>query len=269
LAKECLRKKDLGARSLMDLEVFSLLNQTLILLAVVVFAAYFCKATTAIGSAMILVPLGALLIGSVNAVVLEAILDLASGLAILRFDRNKPSVGPWGHMAVAMMAGTALGSLALSRISVAQFNLLLGSLVMISAVWFLAGRPGISKTNSNTPVGSRKLQEMGVCAFAGLLGGISGIGGPPMILFFGSFLAKGPFRIILTRLFLIESVVRISIYGTTGLIHVVFLPWLLVSIPALLFGVYVGNKAFMRMSEKWFPRVVGAILLLAGLRLLF
>ena len=218
---------------------------------------------------MVLVPLGALLIGSVNVVVLESILDMASSLAIWHIDKNEQSIGPWGHLAVAVIAGTALGSMMLSRISVERFNLLLGILVVLLAVWFMAGRPGVPESIREGRVGGRKFQEMVVCTIAGLLGGITGISGPPLILYFGSSLAKGPFRIVMTRLFLVQSAVRIVIYGATGLINTGFLPWLFVSTPVLLLSVYVGNKVFVRLSDTWFPRVVGMILLVAGMKLFF
>ncbi len=243
--------------------------QTEILLILVVFASYFLKAMTAIGSAMILVPLGALLIGSINVVVLESILDMASSLVIWHIDRKEPSVGSWSHLAGAVIVGTALGSLILSRFSVERFNLLLGILVVLLAVWFMAGRPGVPESIREGRLGGRKSREIIVCTIAGLLGGITGVSGPPLILYFGSSLAKGPFRIVMTRLFLVQSVVRIVIYGATGLINTGFLPWLFASTPVLLFSVYVGNKVFVRLSDTWFPRVVGMILLVAGLKLFF
>jgi hypothetical protein len=227
------------------------------------------KATTGIGSAMVLVPAGAMFLGSVQAVVLEAVLDAFGGVVLLAVDRERGlHRGRWFHLAIPLIGGTLIGASLLSRIPVPSFNHLLGILLLALSLWLLAGRPGLPDRWQSHRPGDHPAREAVVCGLAGLLGGATGISGPPLIVYFGATLEKGPFRRVVTLLFLIDAGVRIASYAWTGLLGPDILPWLAFSLPAMLLGILAGDRLFLHIPTRRFPQVLGAVVLLIAFRLL-
>jgi hypothetical protein len=237
-------------------------------MGLVALGASFLKATTGIGSAMLLVPAGALFLGSVQAVVLEAVLDAFGGAILLAVDKEKTVRFGWLHMALPLVAGTLLGAYLLSRVPVPSFNRLLGSLLAVLAVWLLAGRPGIPSRWQSHRLGAHPGREAVVCAVAGLLGGATGINGPPLIAYFGATLEKAPFRRAVTLLFLVDSLVRMASYALTGLLRVSLLPWLVLTLPAMALGILVGNRLFVHIPARRFPQLLGLVVLAIALYIL-
>jgi uncharacterized membrane protein YfcA len=237
-------------------------------MGLVTFCAAVLKATTGIGSAMVLVPAGALFLGSVQAVVLEAVLDGFGGCVLLAVDRERTERRGWLHMAGPLIAGTLLGAYLLSRVPVPSFDLILGIMLLVLAIWLLAGRPGLPSRWQSHSLGDHPAREAVVCGLAGLLGGATGISGPPLIVYFGATMEKGPFRRVVTLLFLIDSIARIVSYALTGLLHASLLPWLVLSLPAMLLGILLGNRIFGRIPTRRFPQLLGLVVLMVALHLL-
>lgn len=237
-------------------------------LAGIAFVAYGIRAASGIGSALLLVPLGALAVGALNAIVLSAFLDLASGAIILGLDRQRQIHESWRTYALAMGLGVIAGSLALRSIPVDAISKVLGFLTLLAALWFLAGRPGTRLEESGSGASRRLWLSLGVCLVAGLLGGISGMSGPPLAIYFGTRMEKGTFRSVVTRLFTVEAILRVVLYLATGLVTRAILPLLAVSVPAILLGTFLGHRVFLRLKEKWFGALIGLILLGAGLSLI-
>ena len=234
----------------------------------VALGAAFLKATTGIGSAMILVPAGALFLGSVQAVVLEAVLDAFGGAILLAVDKEKTATRGWLHMVLPLVAGTLVGSYLLSRLPIPSFTRLLRILLAVLALWLLAGRPGLPPRWQSHRLGDHPGREAVVCAVAGLLGGTTGISGPPLIAYFGATLEKGPFRRAVTLLFLVDSIVRMASYALTGLLRLDLLPWLVLTLPAMALGILVGNRLFAHLPARRFPQVLGLVVLAIALHLL-
>jgi len=237
-------------------------------LAAIAFVAYLIRAASGIGSALILVPLGALAVAALNAIVLSAFLDLASGAILLGLDREREIDGNWRAYALAMGLGVVAGSLGLRSIPVGTIGKVLGAVTLLAAIWFLAGRPGTRVDNDGSGPPPRSWLSLGVCLVAGILGGISGMSGPPLAIYFGSRMEKGTFRSVVTRLFMVEASLRVLLYFATGLVKAAMLPLLAVSVPAIIVGTFLGNHVFLRLRERWFGALVGLVLLGAGFSLI-
>jgi uncharacterized membrane protein YfcA len=105
--------------------------------------------------------------------------------------------------------------------------------------------------------------------FGGFCGGLFGISGPPIIWQFGRKFAKHAFRQTLVPIFFAAALARTVTYGCTGLVTTQVLLYVLSALPGLFLGIYLGNKVFFRISEAWFNRVAGLVLIIVALQLAF
>ncbi|MFC1609510.1 sulfite exporter TauE/SafE family protein [Myxococcota bacterium] len=105
-----------------------------------------------------------------------------------------------------------------------------------------------------------------VGALAGLLGGMFGTGGPPVILYYQlGGMAKSAFRGSLMTIFLFVSLVRLPAYATAGLITEERLVSSLAVMPVVLIGAWLGNRIHLQMAEQTFQRLVSVFLIVVGL----
>ncbi|MFC1852267.1 sulfite exporter TauE/SafE family protein [candidate division CSSED10-310 bacterium] len=104
---------------------------------------------------------------------------------------------------------------------------------------------------------------------SGILAGLFGTGGPPLIFYYQlQGTPKSIFRSSLMAIFLSMALVRVPVYTLTGLIT---LPRLLAAIsiaPAVILGVVMGHKIHIQLNELTFRRLVGIILAIIGILLI-
>jgi uncharacterized membrane protein YfcA len=101
---------------------------------------------------------------------------------------------------------------------------------------------------------------------AGVLGGMFGTGGPPVILYYQlSGIPKAVFRGSLMTIFLVVALVRLPSYIGTGLFTIERMWSSLVVLPMVLIGAAVGHRIHVQLSERTFRRLVSAFLVVVGL----
>lgn len=104
---------------------------------------------------------------------------------------------------------------------------------------------------------------------AGLLAGMFGTGGPPLIFYYQlSGLKKEAFRSHLMTLFLLMALVRFPSYVFSGLVTFPRILSAAYIFPAVLLGVWLGNRIHVRISEAGFRKMVSAGLVVIGIILL-
>jgi uncharacterized protein len=246
---------------------------TLLALAAITLLAYAVKAATGFGPALVVVSLGSVLVGPLNAVILAAFLDLASGAGLLWMDRHRLAGEAWRGLAVTMAAGAVVGSLLLSVIPTATLTLVVALGVMGFGLWMLMGtlRPTPARLGAaGTPAEWTRPGVVGhaVVAGGGVAGGLMGVGGPPLVIYFGSRLGRDRFRAMIVPLLLVAAIFRAVTYGATGQVDVEVMILLLASLPALPLGLALGNRLFQRWSERSFRVAIALLVTAAGLRLL-
>jgi uncharacterized membrane protein YfcA len=57
-------------------------------------------------------------------------------------------------------------------------------------------------------------------------------------------------------------------YGAAGLLGVRLAIFTLFAIPGVVLGIILGNRIFISLSERWFSRIVGGVLIFVSLKLL-
>jgi uncharacterized membrane protein YfcA len=102
-------------------------------------------------------------------------------------------------------------------------------------------------------------------AMAGVLAGLFGTGGPPLILYYQlQGTPKAKFRGNLMSIFLSMTLVRIPVYAVSGLMTSQRLWSCLAVMPAVLVGAWLGNRLHVKIEEATFRRAVSVALVAIG-----
>jgi hypothetical protein len=247
---------------------------TLLLLAGVTLLAFAVKAATGFGPALVVVSLGTLLVGPVEAVILAAFLDVASGAGLAWLERERIREVKWTGPAVTVALGAVVGAALLGVVPTAGLTRLVGGGVVGFGVWLLlaargSGKAGESGAGPGGPSAPPALLEHAAVGFGGVAGGLIGVGGPPIILYYGAYLPKTAFRATIVPILLVAALFRAGTYWATGQVDARIGMLIAASLPALPLGLWLGNRVFHRVSEAAFRRVVAAVVTVVGLRLLF
>lgn len=103
---------------------------------------------------------------------------------------------------------------------------------------------------------------------SGVLSGLFGTGGPPLILFYRlAGVDKGTFRGNMMAIFFVVTVTRLISYGASGLLTAPRLWSAAALLPAVLAGTWLGSRVELKLSEPTFQRLVAIALLIMGLLL--
>jgi uncharacterized membrane protein YfcA len=224
-------------------------------LGVAVVAAYFLKGFSGFGPALIFMPVASVLYGPRLALATGAVADVVVGAALLlalHYTADERRLV--ARMTVYVALGTVVGA---SLAGVLPESVLLAFIAIVVFVlgvrlWLLADRrvPGAL-------IASRSM----VAGFvgAGVSGGLTGISGP-FVVAGASQLDKGAFRRLLVAVFFVEAIVKIVVYGATGIpLGEVFTLFLAIA-PFVAIGLGLGAVAHIHVSQRRFFRVLGVVL---------
>jgi uncharacterized membrane protein YfcA len=104
---------------------------------------------------------------------------------------------------------------------------------------------------------------------SGLLSGMFGTGGPPLIFYYQlSGMKKHIFRGQLMTLFFLMALVRFTTYSFSGLITTTRFISAIYIFPDILLGIWLGNSIHIQISEKKFRKMVSIALIIIGIILL-
>lgn len=167
----------------------------------------------------------------------------------------------WIGLGVAL--GVPLGAVAL-RSSAPELALTVLGLVLILAGGVFLFMP------ERRPRAWPRPAALGVGLLSGVLAGLFGTGGPPLIFYFRLSAAdKAAFRGNLMALFLLMSLVRIPVYGIAGLITLERLTSAATVFPAVILGAVIGHRLHLSVKEETFQRLVALALVVIGAALIW
>jgi uncharacterized membrane protein YfcA len=199
-----------------------------------------------------------------DVVVLLLLLNLP--LELLVVYRSRKEITWRGVLLICggIAVGVPLGTVALGWGEAGFILTLLGAFLVVAGTLFLllpnAEGPGI-----NWPAWVGPLAGL----TGGVLGGLFGTSGPPLILYFRlAGVDKGAFRGNLMAIFLLITMVRLPSYGVAGLITLDRAVAAALVTPALVLGGLVGDRIHLKVREVTFQRLVAVALLLIGVLLL-
>lgn len=232
-------------------------------LPVVAFMAFFLKGIAGIGVSTVAVPILSLIIGAKQIVVLSSIVNVIGGLVMYKIDPQPASRRYWWPIAILMITGAVAGGITLKLTPLKSFEKILGFAILAAGIWFIIWR-GRQKSNTflDKLPESVRTKDCVIGFLGGFSGGFVGINSPIFILYFGSYLTKGPMRRLLVLILLPSAVTQVITYTCLDLMSSQTVLYALLSLPGLLLGIYFGNRTFFKISEKVFGTILGGVLIL-------
>jgi uncharacterized membrane protein YfcA len=246
-----------------------LLEVEYLALPLIALLAFTLKAMTGFGPALVVISLGSLFLPPQTVVAISAVLDLIAGAVLLRSDWVQGGQRYWAPLAAAIVIGSVVGAVFLTLIPTPQLRQLIGVAIFVLGLWFILGRARAHGPELAQELPARSThRDRLVTLVGGVLGGLIGISGPPIIWHFGRQFTKRVFRQILVPVFVIAALARATTYGALGLVDAHVARCIAAALPGLAIGIYVGNRIFVSLSEVVFSRIVGLVLLVVSLRIL-
>lgn len=197
-----------------------------------------------------------------DVVVMLLLINLPAELFVTWRSRHEIRWRPIIGLSTGIAVGIPLGAWLLSTAEPRFILTILG--------WFLVA---VGLLFAKLPPGGRfsphPLAAPPTGLISGLLTGLFGTGGPPLIVWYHlSAVGKSAFRANLMTLFLLMALVRVPSYVATGLVTVPRLWSSLLVMPAVFFGAWLGHRMHVQISERKFQRLVSLLLSTLGIVLL-
>ncbi len=194
-----------------------------------------------------------------DAVVLLLLVNLPAELMVVKKSWRDIQWRPISALSIGIALGIVLGAYMLRETDPQLILTILGYFLVLVGILFLRLPDGgriHPPTWAAPPVG----------LLSGWLTGMLGTGGPPLIIWYHlSAGNKAVFRANLMTIFLLMTFIRVPSYALGGLIAVKHLWSTAAVLPAVFFGVWLGNRMHIKISEIWFRRLVSGLLVVLGL----
>ncbi|MCB0210528.1 MAG: sulfite exporter TauE/SafE family protein [Anaerolineae bacterium] len=233
--------------------------------SLIIFVAFFIRSLTGFGSALVSIPLLALLFDLKFVVPLEVLFEVGISFLLISTvykDISKITLVP---LIAGTIVGTLLGTYILYAFTSLFLKWLLGIAVILFALNLLLERS--SSTTTSRPIASGWGLLAG--AIGGIFGGLFGTSGPPFVMYLTHKLKqKDILRASLIGLFAIDDIWRVGVFAVTGLLTIEMFQLALLLTPALVLGTVLGHKTHLKISETHFRQAVAAILIVSGILLL-
>lgn len=222
---------------------------------VVVFVAAYVRATIGFGSGLIMVGLLTLFFPVKLVVPVVLLLDILGSILIGGYDFKQVHWRELGWLLPGSVVGLIIGAWLLSVTPAQHLTLFLGVFLLayvLYAVWVKPEHlPRISR-RWGFPLGT----------FGGVVGSLYGGGGPPVVAYFQMRkLDKRSFRATFQGVALSDNVLRIVLYVALGLLTEPLVGAFALLAPAIILGLWLGNRLHFRISEQAFMN--GTLILLA------
>jgi uncharacterized membrane protein YfcA len=232
-----------------------------LLAGIIIFVAIFVQTVAGFGMALISMPLLIGLFGIHVAAPLIALVGLVVEVGLLLHYREALSLKAVARLAAASLVGIPIGLFAARLADERLVTALLGGLVLGYVVYAALGPrlPGIKRQSWAYLFG----------LVGGLLSGAYNTGGPPVVIY-GNLCRwePGEFKSNLQGYFLFNSVVVVGFHALAGSLHHPVWGLFLVALPASGLAMLSGFRLDRHVNPAIFRRIVLALLLVVGIRLL-
>jgi uncharacterized protein len=234
----------------------------LVLAPLVMLIAYTVLAVSGFGSALISIPLLALLLPVKLVIPLVLVVDFVATAATgVRLRKNialeelKPIIAP-------MMLGLLAGITLLVQLPARWILLALGAFIFGYGIYSLTTR---ARTRTHS-----KWWSLPVGLSGGLISGLFGMGGPMYVIYLSGRIAEpARLRATLSTMFTLNTGVRLVLLLISGLLlrQEVWAAALYL-LPFMALGLYIGHRLHVRLTAAQIGRVISVLLLLTGASIL-
>jgi uncharacterized membrane protein YfcA len=212
----------------------------------------FVRGLTGFGMAILLVPVLALALPPVEAVVLTNALSLMIGATEIRTLVRDAEPTAWGIGGLVVLT-TPLGLYALSLTGTDVARLVIALIALSAFVAILLPRRGAKVPG--------KLATSGVGVLSGLMTGYAGMPGPPVVPYYaGRELPRATIKASMQLIFTIAAGAGLASATWLGILRVELLLFALLMLPMIIAGNRLGARISGRISDPVWRMSVGAIL---------
>ncbi|GAB3432308.1 sulfite exporter TauE/SafE family protein [Massilia solisilvae] len=236
--------------------------ETVVLLALIVMLAYTVFGLTGFGSSITAMPMLVQVIPLKMAVPLMLIFDLTSGLLLGMRNRKVVDRKELLRLIPFMLAGMAIGVIALVKVQERLLLLLLGAFILAYSAWSLLLK------KEPTPLSARWSAPLGMVG--GVFTALFGTGGPIYTIYLARRLDdKAVLRATISALIFVTGFSRLVLFSTAGFYKQESLLWLAaILLPCSLLGLFLGNRLHSKLPAHRVVQVIWAILILGGTSLI-
>jgi hypothetical protein len=236
---------------------------TLLLAALVALLAFFVQGFTGFGAALVLAPLLLIFLDLHTAIVASAIVQVPVGIVLAYQARQMVDGRVIVKLLPFSLVGLVAGAAALASLDVGWLRQLCGA---ITALFALDVLRRAWRNIAPQPWPAWSVAPAGLAS--GLLGGVFGTSGPPVVAYLESSMPRGAeLRATLIAYFLVINILRIVGYGAGALLSGPVAITAAAMLPAAALGAWAGSSLQRRAGERGFRLAVAAVLLITGLAL--
>lgn len=227
----------------------------------VISVAFFIRGIAGFGSGLIAIPLLAQILPLSVVVPMVGLLDYIASTS--HGVKHRQAIA-WGDI-LPLLPFTFAGVLtALYLFKTVDADLLrtaLGGFILLYALYTLL--------NSGPGFFGSRLWAAPAGGLGGLIGTLFGTGGPFYVIYLRlRHLDKTPFRATVATIFLIDGSSRIVGYFFSGFYQLDTMLLVLLALPIMVLGMYLGGHVHTTLSQQAFQRAIGVLLIGSGLALL-
>jgi len=228
----------------------------------IVLAAAFLQGLTGFGFGLIALPLLGFFLDIKTSVPLMILLAVIISLYLSFQLRKSIDLRCTFTLLVASLAGIPLGVYALKQVPPQGLSICVGVIMIVFTSHQFLARPKPRRSGKGLTV------LAGFCS--GVLGGSLGVGGPPVIVYIAlQPWPKDQAKATLACFFALSGLVIIANQTLSGMITSEILHLYALSLPALLTGIFLGTKAYTRLSDNSYRQLAIALVFLLGCMMLY
>lgn len=231
----------------------------------ITFIGFLIQSISGFGSAVFALPLSALVVQRIDILPVFYILSIMQSITIAYKDRNYILKKQFLQMISFAIIGIVLGIFIGDTLNEKVLNYIIGIFIIINS---LVNLHSTIKDKKSKKISNYGHQYKILPLFSGFLQATYGIGGPLIATYMNSVTeVKKSYRVMISFYWCILNPIIILELFSIGEIKTSHLGTLLALIPAMLLGIYVGNKVVDKISRRNFQILIHCILILIGITL--
>lgn len=230
---------------------------------IIIFIATLGQVLFGFGGGLIAIPLLSLIVGVHNAVTLALVLQLVSGILVWRIRADLRWAVLWPTLG-GLVIGTTTGLFFLSLANESFLRLFLAAFIIL----FLIKSQFFGELSF--PILNRPGGGGVVGLVAGLLQGLIGSGGPPLVIYLSETIKdKAAMRAGLLFLLFVTNCLRLPLSVSTDLFNSDVIRLSIAAIPCFVVAIFLGHRTHHLLSERQYHLALRVILIVSTALLIF